>query len=154
MKQFLFLTILCTMFATASQAQKTSLTIVNNTGLTVYFRVGGDVASGTCSYTYFSNIITLGPVSSVTYADPTAVPGGVNCGSCTPGSLGASDYFYAIELLHNGPGCGGAPTAHLGEPCGFINMHGGFHVEDATCNFAGIINMASYDSVTGTLTFN
>lgn len=116
MKRFLFLAVLFTMFAAASHAQAPYIKLVNNTNCPIYYRLWGDVAPG-CSATYQSAVFVLPAGSSIGYNNPTLVPGGMNCGTCTPASLGAADLITAVEFFTSYTPCPIVSAGFVGAPC-------------------------------------
>lgn len=155
MKRILFLALFSVLFAVAANAQSNSLTVINNTSCTIYYRVFGEAAGGTCTPTHQSGILSIAAGGITTFADPSTVTGGVNCigGGCTPMTLGAADNFLGAELYHNSPACGSIATGWVGEVCSPFNAtHNGWHAEDASCTPSCVVNATWAGGAT--LTFN
>ncbi|MEZ5017046.1 MAG: hypothetical protein R2800_08325 [Flavipsychrobacter sp.] len=101
-KLLLAIALLCS-FSFVANAQYNSFTITNNTSCTVYYTMYGTVlgAVPACQADYVSSVISLGPTSSVTYLDPTGVPGGLIKGGGP--ILGGPDMFTMIRVYHGDP---------------------------------------------------
>lgn len=155
MKHFLFI---AAFFVLLSQAvfARVPITIKNNTGCDITVRIRGNVNGTPCTNVYVSAPITIPPLGSVFYNDPTTawVPGGLNC-ACTPGSLGVNDPFTAVEILDRGTGCGPATTlGFVGIPCsGFPLVSPPYMVLDGTCLLCGPVS-ATWNMMNATVTFN
>lgn len=142
MKKLILLAVLCAVHC-AAYAQAGSLSVTNTTTCDVFMEVFGDVNTG-CGTSYVSSFITIPALTTtaITYSDPTAVPGGMNCGTCTPTSLGSTDYITMVRVQKGVPGCGTPNYKDLGEPCVPLPTTWTYMVTDAsTCNACGITNV-------------
>lgn len=135
MKKTFFLMALLCLITTASFAQYNTLTINNTSSCTVYLQLYGTTFSSGCMADYGSNILAI-PPGTVTYADPTMVPGGM---TGTGGTLNVNDNFTMVRVL-NGPymySCF-TPTAYMLSDC----------IPGATSNVSNV-QFFGYDPFTG-----
>jgi hypothetical protein len=151
MKNLVTLILLCTASFTAT-AQAGSLTVVNNIGCAVYYRIYGD-ANPSCNAVAASNFITLAAGGSVTYPDPTAVPGLL---------LGVTDYINGAIVYTARPFCTAVFSGNqVGEPCsGWAAVSPSYFVYNNSCSmcWAAFVQAtwtpAASAGASATLTFN
>ena len=122
MKNLLFSVLLC-FFSVAAFSQGRTLTVNNNTGCWVYYRVLTGVP-GTCTISLASGTIALAPWGSVTY----------NASSDIPGFPPTPLYHVLSAAVLSGPAsCALTPaTWQVGEPCtGMPIMALGYTIDPA-----------------------
>lgn len=152
MKKLFLAGMLC-LAASATFAQYSTIKIINNTACDVYLELYGDLAGSTCATynTYAGNVFSVPAFTSIAY-DPSTVPGGLNCGLCTPVSLAATDLFWATKVYKGYPCAGPNTTTFLlqDNTCVSNPIVSGFTDYDASCNACSIsttvkwIDMGSY----------
>lgn len=119
--------------ATASRAQYPNITIVNNTTCDVYLELNGDLFGSNCTKQNYTSPVFSVPPGTTSYT-PATVPGGMNCGTCSPTSLGASDIIWSA-LVYKGYACAGPNTTTflLQKNACTSNTTAGFTDYDANC---------------------
>lgn len=128
---FVFVTI--TMQYTAA-AQSKSITIINGTGVDIVYLLYGSV--GECETNYRSSTwLQLSPNSSVTFNDPTWVPGDLVNNQATP--LGPTGRFVAMRIAED------YPTFHCSNNVVSLNScfkayTAKFKVYDGSCNATAV----------------
>ncbi|MGC4058463.1 MAG: hypothetical protein QM743_10165 [Chitinophagaceae bacterium] len=150
MKHLFTLACLC-FFTLGAKAQAGSLTVSNNTGCTVYYIVRG-ISAPLCGTPNSSSFIALAPLSSVTYANASMVPG-----------LGllAGDYITGADLYTSTSACAIFPTLfQVGEPCTGRVLAASYQVYNASCTFCRAVPTnvnwvaAGFPGGVATLSFN
>lgn len=135
MKKLFLAGMLC-LAASATFAQHSTIKIINNTACDVYLELYGDVTGSTCATynTYASAVFSVPAFSAIAY-DPSTVPGGLNCGTCTPAALSSTDIFWATKVYKGYPCAGPGTTTFLLQDNGCISNPtvSGFTDYDATC---------------------
>ncbi|MEZ5017047.1 MAG: hypothetical protein R2800_08330 [Flavipsychrobacter sp.] len=132
-KALLALALLC-LIGIAAQAQVKSISVYNNTTHTLDIVLHGD-PTGVCGTPYLSNIITMAPASSISFPDPSTVPGGM-------GGLTAADYFTAVQVT--GSTACGTPSSIVYKCLGGTNFFVPTHsvaVNPPLCSLVTINNI-------------
>lgn len=127
---FVFVTI--TMQYTAA-AQSKSITIINGTGVDIVYLLYG--SEGECETNYRSTWLQLSPNSSVTFNDPTWVPGDLRNNAGV--SLGQTGRFVAMRIAED------HPTFHCSNNVVSLNdcfkaYTAKFKVYDGSCNATAV----------------
>lgn len=131
MKKLLLIGILC-LGALTSDAQYSKILINNTTSCDVHIELYGDLNGSTCATTnYASNMLTISP-GSVSY-DPSMIPGGMNCFTCTPPSLGPSDIFWHALVYKTIGACPATTPFQLSDNTCLVNTFMTYATYDASC---------------------
>jgi len=147
MKRIFTLIAIAVGFAFNASAQTNTLKVVNNSKCDVHYQLMGG-RRGTCTITSIgpaSGPVTLGPVSSIFYANPTTVP--------MPG-LAATDWFLGALIYDRDPSstCGSTYNVYkIGEPCTGYPASQTYVSINTDCTKECVVK-ATW--TTGTLTFN
>ncbi len=140
MKKSLITTALLCLLSVFAHAQYNTLTINNSSPCTVYVIIHGTLSSSGCNGDYRSNIIAVAP-GTVTYNDPSMVPGGMN--KMGSPSLGSSDNFTMVRVYGANP-AGTCPLSVINmSDCisGSVTSTTGFAIEDAGCTTCATVNI-------------
>lgn len=140
MKKSLMITSLLCLLSVFAHAQYNTLTINNNSSCTVYVIIHGTLSTNGCDGDYRSSVIAVAP-GSVTYNDPSMVPGGMN--QLGVPSLGSSDNFTMARVYAADP-AGTCPLSVVNmSDClpGSVPSTTGFAIEDGVCSSCATVNI-------------
>lgn len=132
MKKIILSALLLCICAVATKAQYNSLDVTNTTSCDVFYILHGTTSGSGCQANYKSTLLHLGANSSVSYSDPSAVPGGLDDGNGN--ILGAGDDFTMALIYEGSQACISNPAAQMSDciPGAATNVTG-FTLEDAAC---------------------
>lgn len=138
----LILAALC-LLAVSAQAQVQTLTVNNwNPTCDVYFTLRGNPSGGGCSASHRSSLQVFVPGQTATF-DAGSVPGGMNCGSCTPTTLAAGDDIVVARILDANPllGCTVTGAGVVGDPCFTGTTSITYTIQNSTCAACGSVTV-------------
>lgn len=119
--------LLFTLLGYTAMAQASSLTVQNNTGCWVYYRIhGASICSS--SSNIGSTVIAVAPGAVVNYPNSASIPG------FPPGPL----YFLNFALVYDKPvACTPSAPWRIGEPCTGMNPTATYNVFRPDCTLCG-----------------